>query len=171
MTNTVLTKKRRYLSILTENRAGVLSRVAGLIARRGFNIDSLTVCATEDNRFSRMTVTIETDERTLQQIKDQLEKQVEVERVVELAEENSMLRELLIIKISCTTEKISEIVDLTTIFKAKTIDISEKSMTLELVGKAAKLDSFIRMLEPYGILEMARSGASALQRGATTLRM
>ncbi|HIU99719.1 MAG TPA: acetolactate synthase small subunit [Candidatus Stercoripulliclostridium merdipullorum] len=160
---------KHYLSILVENRAGVLSRISGLIARRGFNIDSLTVCATENDDYSRMTIALTADERTLTQIKNQLSKQVEVVRIIELTAEDSVLRELLIVKIRSNAKLIPEITDITTIFKAKTIDISDASMTLELTGRGAKLDSFLRLLAPYGILEMARSGASALQRGEECL--
>lgn len=162
--------EKHYLSMLVDNKSGVLSRISGLIARRGYNIDSLSVCATEDERLSRMTIEISCDERTFKQIQAQLAKQIEVEKIVELKDSDSVLRELLIIKISCKNNIIPEIVDLTTIYKAKTVDITESSVILELTGRASKLDSFIEMLRPYGIIEMARSGLSALQRGSTCLK-
>ena len=161
---------KHYLSMLVENVAGVLSRISGLIARRGYNIDSLSVCATEDARYSRMTIELQADERTFKQIQSQLAKQAEVVRLVELGTSDSVLRELLLIKIRCDKTQIPEIADLNTIYKAKTVDITSSSMTLELTGKADKLDSFIDMLRPYGIIEMARSGSSALQRGSGCLR-
>lgn len=161
---------KSYFSLLVENRSGVLSRISGLFARRGFNIDGLTVCATEDERYSRMTVSLVGDERVIKQIRAQLEKQVEVIKIIELSENESVLRELLLIKIRAESGKISEIVDITTIYKAKTIDISDDSITLELTGRAQKIDSFIKILAPYGIYELARSGVSALQRGKNVLR-
>ncbi len=161
---------RHYLSMLVENRAGVLSRISGLIARRGYNIESLSVCATEDDDYSRMTIELKGDERTIKQIRAQLKKQAEVVTLKELEESASVFRELLLIKIKAQKSEIPEIVDLTEIYKAKTVDIASGAMTLELTGRAAKLDSFIDVLKPYGIIEMARSGCSALQRGAESLR-
>ena len=156
--------------MLVENRAGVLSRISGLIARRGYNIESLSVCATEDDNYSRMTIELKGDERTIKQIRAQLKKQAEVVTLKELEESASVFRELLLIKIKEQKSEIPEIVDLTEIYKAKTVDIASGAMTLELTGRAAKLDSFIDVLKPYGIIEMARSGCSALQRGAESLR-
>ena len=152
---------RHYISMLVENRAGVLSRISGLIARRGYNIEALSVCATEDENYSRMTIEI---------LGDEIAKQAEVVKLKELNETDSVLRELLLIKISVEKSEIPEIVDLTRIYKAKTVDIAGGAMTLELTGRAAKLDSFIEVLKPYGIIEMARSGSSALERGTASLR-
>lgn len=166
----MVSRDKHYLSMLVENVAGVLSRISGLIARRGYNIDSLSVCATEDARYSRMTIELKADDRTFKQIQAQLGKQAEVVKLVELDTSDSVLRELLLIKIRCDKTQIPEIADLNTIYKAKTVDITSSSMTLELTGKADKLDSFIDMLRPYGIIEMARSGSSALQRGSGCLR-
>lgn len=166
----MVSRDKHYLSMLVENVAGVLSRISGLIARRGYNIDSLSVCATEDARYSRMTIELQADDRTFKQIQAQLGKQAEVVKLVELNTSDSVLRELLLIKIRCDKTQIPEIADLNTIYKAKTVDITSSSMTLELTGKADKLDSFIDMLRPYGIIEMARSGSSALQRGSGCLR-
>ena len=141
-----------------------------MIARRGYNIETLSVCATEDENYSRMTIEILGDERTIRQIRAQLAKQAEVVKLKELNETDSVLRELLLIKISVEKSEIPEIVDLTRIYKAKTVDIAGGAMTLELTGRAAKLDSFIEVLKPYGIIEMARSGSSALERGTASLR-
>ena len=117
-----------------------------------------------------MTIEILGDERTIRQIRAQLAKQAEVVKLKELNESDSVLRELLLIKISVQKSEIPEIVDLTEIYKAKTVDIAGGAMTLELTGRAAKLDSFIEVLKPYGIIEMARSGSSALERGTASLR-
>ena len=162
--------EKHYLSMLVENRAGVLSRISGLIARRGYNIESLSVCATEDDAYSRMTIEILGDERTIKQIRAQLAKQAEVVKLKELDASEAVLRELLLIKIGVQKSEIPEIVDLTQIYKAKTVDIADGAMTLELTGKAAKLDSSTEVLKPYGIIELARSGSSALDRGAVSLR-
>lgn len=161
---------KKYLSVLVENKSGVLSRISGLIARRGFNIDSLTVCATEDDAYSRMTIALIADDRTLTQIGAQLAKQEEVVKVVELNPEESVLRELLLIKVGLTPDTLSELSDISTVFKAKVIDLGSESMTLELTGRGSKLDSFINILRKYGIIELARSGASALLRGETALK-
>ncbi len=161
---------KTYLSMLVENKSGVLTRISGLVARRGYNIDSLTVCATEDENYSRMTLSFIAVEKSINQIKAQLEKQVEVTKIIELHPQDSVLRELLLIKINATTDDLSKIVDIATIYKAKTIDVSGGSMTLELTGRDSKLDSFIEMLAPFGIIELARSGVSALRRGKSCLR-
>ncbi len=161
---------KTYLSMLVENKSGVLTRISGLVARRGYNIDSLTVCATEDDKYSRMTLSFIAVDKSINQIKAQLEKQVEVAKIVELHPQDSVLRELLLIKINATTDDLSKVVDIATIYKAKTIDVSGGSITLELTGRDSKLDSFIEMLSPFGIIELARSGVSALRRGKNSLR-
>lgn len=159
------------LTILVKNRPGVLNRITGLFARRGYNIDSLSVCATEDEELSRMTVTLCGNDKILNQIKNQLEKQIDVVKIADIEDSKSVFRELLIIKISCTARQRSEIVDICTIFKAKTIDISaDDTMIVELTGQSQKIDALIEILRPYGVLEMARTGGAALERGASTLR-
>ena len=162
--------EKHYLSMLVENRAGVLSRISGLIARRGYNIEALSVCATEDEAYSRMTIEMLGDGRTIKQIRAQLAKQPEVVKLKELDASEAVLRELLLIKISVQKSEIPEIVDLTQIYNVKTVDIAGGVMTLELTGTAANLDSFTEVLRPYGIIELARSGSSALDRGTTSLR-
>lgn len=159
------------LTILVKNRPGVLNRITGLFARRGYNIDSLSVCATEDEELSRMTVTLCGNDKILNQIKNQLEKQIDVVKIADIEDSKSVFRELLIIKINCTSRQRSEIVDICTIFKAKTIDISaDDTMIVELTGQSQKIDALIEILRPYGVLEMARTGGAALERGASTLR-
>ena len=143
------------LSVLVLNRPGVLTRISGLFARRGYNIDSLTVCATENDDYSRMTVTVRGNDKIIKQIQAQLQKQVDVVQI----------------KISCAASQRSEIVDICTIFKAKPIDVSsDDTMIIELTGETSKIDALIDVLKPYGVLEMARSGGSALGRGGKTLR-
>lgn len=159
------------ISILVQNRPGVLTRISGLFSRRGYNIDSLSVCATEDDNFSRMTITVRGNDRILTQIMNQLDKQVDVVKVADFDSIKSIFRELLIVKIKCSAKQRTEIVDICTIFKAKTIDISaDDTMIIELTGETQKIDALIDILKPYGVLEMARTGGAALERGAHTLR-
>lgn len=160
---------RQIISILVNNQPGVLSRIAGLFSRRGYNIDSLSVCATEDERFSRMTITVTGSSQTIKQIVAQLEKQEDVVKVVGFDGKQVALRELLLIKLSVSPEKRGEIVDLCTLFKAKSLDTTVNSMMLELTGSSEKIDAFIDTLESYNIIEMARTGGAALERGASIL--
>lgn len=162
--------KLKYISMLVKNNSGVLTRISGLISRRGYNIESLSVCKTEDDRYSRMTISLYGDEREITQIKSQLQKQVDVTSVTELVEESSVLRELLLIKIEVLAEKRSQILEVCSIFKARTIDLTQNAMVLELTGKPSKIDAFIDVLRPYNIIEIARSGVSALHRGNTVIK-
>ena len=163
-------EKLKYISMLVKNNSGVLTRISGLISRRGYNIESLSVCKTEDDRYSRMTISLYGDEREITQIKSQLQKQVDVTSVTELVEEGSVLRELLLIKIEVLAEKRSQILEVCSIFKARTIDLTQNAMVLELTGKPSKIDAFIDVLRPYNIIEIARSGVSALHRGNTVIK-
>lgn len=160
----------KYISMLVGNNSGVLTRISGLIARRGYNIESLSVCKTEDSNYSRMTISLYGDERELQQIKSQLQKQEEVKSIVELQANESVIRELLIIKLEVMANKRSEILEVCSIFGAKTIDLTPKAMVLELTGVPSKIDAFIEVLRPYDIIELARSGASALSRGLSIIK-
>lgn len=162
--------KLHYISMLVANNAGVLTRISGLISRRGYNIESLSVCKTEDENFSRMTISLYGDEKQIIQIKNQLIKQIEVNSLTELDEEEAVLRELLLIKLEVSAEKRSEIIEICSIFKAKTIDLCQNAMVLELTGKPSKIDAFIDVLRPYNIIELARSGTSALHRGQTIIK-
>ena len=158
------------LSTLVENRSGVLTRISGLFARRGYNIDSLSVCTTEDTAYSRMTIVVNGDERVLSLIKKQLEKLPDVYKVITLEDRESVLRELLLVKIRVTAAQRAEIVQTAAIYKAKTIDLSPETMILELTGEGAKIDGFLGVIAPYGILEMARTGLTALHRGAACIK-
>ena len=162
--------KNAMLSILVKNRVGVLSRIAALFSRRGYNIESLSVCATEVTAVSRMTITVVNDRHLVDQITKQLLKQEDVLFVKELNAENSVSRELLIVKLKIASDKRSQIIDICSIFKAKTVDITVETMTLELTGRNDKIDAFMEVLQPYEILEMARSGVSAIQRGEATIK-
>ncbi len=156
---------RQIISILVNNQPGVLSRIAGLFSRRGYNIDSLSVCATEDDRYSRMTICVTTTPQIVKQILAQLEKQEDVVKVVSLDDKNVAMRELLLIKLRIEPSQRGEIVDLCALFKAKSIDTTINTMMLELTGNTDKVDAFISTLAPYEILEMARTGGAALERG------
>lgn len=162
--------KLHYISMLVSNNAGVLTRISGLISRRGYNIESLSVCKTEDSNLSRMTISLFGDEAQITALKHQLLKQIEVNGVTELCEDDSVLRELLLIKLEVTPNKRSEIIEVCSIFKAKTIDLTQNAMVLELTGSPRKIDAFIDVLRPYQIIEIARSGTSALHRGQTVIK-
>ncbi|MGN1096794.1 MAG: acetolactate synthase small subunit [Christensenellales bacterium] len=157
--------ERHIISILTKNQPGVLSRISGLFSRRGYNIDGLTVCATEDESYSRMTVTVSATEQTANQIVEQLKKQIDVIKVLDLKSGDVALRELLLIKVNAGAKERSELCDLCTIFKAKALDTTQSTMMFELTGNTSKIDAFIDVLVPYGIIEMARTGGAALERG------
>lgn len=158
-----------YLSILVHNDSGVLTRLTGLIARRGYNIDSLSVCTTDDSALSRMTVSLRTGEKEIIQLKRQLEKQIDVVCITQL-DEKEVLRELLIVKLAISAEKRSQILEICTIFDAKTIDLAQDAMVLELTGNPQKIDAFIALLLPFKIIELARTGVTCLHRGSTTIK-
>ncbi|MDR1559105.1 MAG: acetolactate synthase small subunit [Clostridiales bacterium] len=162
---------RHVISILVENHAGVLSRVSGLFSRRGYNIDSLSVGVTEDPRFSRITVVAFGDDNSINQIHKQLEKLIEVLEVTELAPENSVYRELALIKVSADAKARSEIISIADIFRANVIDVSQASLTVEMTGDQSKIEAFTQLLVPYGIREIVRTGLTGVQRGATTLKV
>jgi len=158
-------KTRSIVSLLVDNRSGVLARVASLFARKGFNIDSLTVSATHDSSISRITVTTHADELNLKQILSQSEKLVEVRKVALLDPDNSSQRELMLVKLAIDKHLRETITGVTDTYKAEIVDIGDKSMTLEIVGKPTKIDAFIEAISQYEILEMCRTGATALGHG------
>ena len=156
---------KKYISILVANHAGVLARVASLFNQRGFNIDSLTVSATNNEEVSRITVSCDVDDSSLYQILKQTGKLYETEKIFELKVSNSLLRELLLVKVRADAQNRHELRDIADIFKAKIIDLSPDSMVFELTGEPEKIDGFLEVLKPYEILEMCRTGATALERG------
>lgn len=163
--------KQRVLSILVDNTAGVLSRVAGLFSRRGYNIDSITVGVTADPKFSRMTVVASGDELILEQITNQVSKLVNVRDIKVLDPENSVNRELILVKVSAAVEKRQNLISIADVFRAKIVDIGQESLIIELTGTKSKLEAFINMLEGYDILELARTGLTGLSRGADDIRV
>lgn len=162
--------EQRVLSILVDNTAGVLSRVAGLFSRRGYNIDSLTVGVTADPKYSRMTVVCSGDELILEQITKQLEKLVDVRDIKVLAPGNSVNRELILVKIKAGVAERQNVISIADVFRAKIVDIGKDSLIVELTGDKSKLEAFISLLEGYEILELARTGLTGLSRGADDVR-
>ncbi len=157
--------KKYVLSVLVRNHSGVLRRVSGLFARRGYNIESLTVGVTENPKVSRMTVVVCGDEYIVDQITKQVSKLVEVIKVEILKQESAVYRELLLVKVRTTKDTRAEILEISNIFRSHVVDVSAESLVLEATGDANKLTAFLRMLEPFTILEIVRTGLAALQRG------
>ena len=151
-------------SVLVENKAGALSKTAGLFARRGFNIDSLAVGETDDRDISSMTIISTGDERIMEQIEKQLNKKIDVIKVRRFAENKCVTRELLMLKVPYTNVTRSDIMEICNITGAHIADLSPKSMVIELTAKTSKIDRFIKLMQPFGIIEMARTGALAVQR-------
>lgn len=166
---------RHTLSVLTENKPGVLARVAGLFSRRGFNIESLAVGPTEHPDVSRMTIVVSVDELPLEQVTKQLNKLVNVIKIVELEPSTAVQRELLLVKVRADATVRSQVLETVQLFRAKVVDVSPEALTIEATGTADKLDALLRMLEPFGVREMVQSGMVAVGRGprsitATTVR-
>ncbi|MEE8397082.1 MAG: acetolactate synthase small subunit [bacterium] len=159
---------RHTISVLVENRPGVLARVSGLFARRGFNIDSLAVSATEDPTISRMTVVTTGDERHLEQIIKQLDKLIDVINILDHTGEDLIKREIALVKVRATLENRSEIMQLATVFRAAVASISprEETMIVEITGESERVDAFLETLANFKILELVRGGQVALVRGA-----
>ena len=158
--------KRMVLSILVDNTAGVLSRVAGLFSRRGYNIDSLTVGETQNPAISRMTVMVNGDDQILEQIRKQLQKLEDVIEIKELASGESVTRELILVQVSAASEDRQAIIATADIFRAKIVDVALDSLMIELTGNQNKIDAFIKLLEPFAIKEMVRTGITGLIRGS-----
>ena len=158
------------LSVLVENHPGTLSKVSGLFSRRGFNIDSLAVGITEDPTVSRMTIVVEGDERTIEQVEKQLNKQIDVIKVKLLETDAATRRELILIKTNATQQNRGEVIDIATIMNAKIVDLSRATLTVEMCDRPERVDLLIDMLTPYGIAEIARTGMIALQKGADAIR-
>lgn len=156
---------RYVLSVLVENHSGVLSRVSGLFSRRGYNIDSLSVGETEDPKVSRMTIVVRGDEYIVEQIKKQLNKLIDVIKVIELKPEQSVYRELILLKVSATTKQRAEVIEIVNVFRGRIVDVVNDSLIIELTGDEGKIAALINMMEPYGIKEIIRTGLTALERG------
>ncbi len=162
--------KRYTLSVLVENSAGVLSRVVGLFSRRGFNIHSLSVGTTHDETISRITIEVNGDELMLEQVSNQLSKVMEVIKIKTLDDSETVKRGLILVKVRVTTKTRTEIIEITNVFRAKIVDISPNTLTIELTGGESKLNAILDLIEPYGIEELSRTGMTALERGTNTLK-
>jgi len=155
---------RHTISVIVENKFGVLARVSGLFSSRGYNIDSLAVGETHDPSVSRMTMVVTGDDRILEQVIKQLDKLVDVIEVSDLSEGSYVGRELVLVKVACINGTRTEILEIANIFRAKTIDIGHKSMILQITGTEEKVSAFIELMKPFGILEIARTGKVAMTR-------
>ena len=153
------------LSVLVEDKPGVLARVASLFSRRGFNIQSLAVGATEQKNMSRMTIVVSVEESPLEQITKQLNKLVNVIKIVEQEPDNAVDRELALIKVRADATTRSQVIEAVNLFRAKVVDVSTESLTVEATGTPEKLEALLRVLEPYGIRELVQSGVVSLSRG------
>lgn len=160
---------RYVLSVLVRNSSGVLTRVSGLFSRRGFNIDSLTVGRTENSEISRMTIALNGGLEELEQFTKQLNKLEDVLRVLSLKPENSVYRELVLIKVKADAEQRASINEIVKIFRSKIVDISPETLTIELTGDESKINAHIKLLEEYEVKELVRTGVCALERGANDI--
>lgn len=158
------------IGMLVSNHFGVLTKISGMFSRRGFNIDSLTVGVTEIPDFSRMTVTMSGDEYARDQIIKQLSKIQEVKEIKEMDSSNSVSRELIIIKVTANSNNRQDIMDAANVFRTKIIDFSTDSLCMEITGESSKLDAFIELMKPFGIIEMCRTGAVAMERGKVSIK-
>lgn len=156
---------KHALSVLVENHPGVLSRVAGLFSRRGFNIDSLAVGVTENLDVSRITIVVDGDDYTVEQVSKQLNKLIDIIKIKKLDEKESVKRELALIKVSANISTRSEIMNIVEIFRAKIVDVSKTTLTIEVAGAGEKVAALEDMLKPFGIKEIVRTGAIAIERG------
>jgi len=160
---------RHTLSVLVENKPGVLTRVAGLFARRSFNIHSLAVGPTEHEEISRITVVVDVDEKPLEHVTKQLNKLINVIKIVELEPESSVQRELLLVKVRADTAIRAHVLEVVELFRAHVVDVVPEAVTIEATGSPSKLDALLAALEPFGIREIVQSGTVAVGRGARSI--
>lgn len=155
---------KHIMGVLVENKFGVLSRISSLFSARGFNIESLAVGETEDPTISRMTIVVSGDDRVLEQVAKQLRRVIDVIKVEDLTQKEYIDRELVLVKVSCTSSTRSEIVEMVNIFRAKIVDVSPRSLTIEVTGAENKIKGFLDLLRPFGIKEIVRTGKIAITR-------
>ncbi|MCM8763793.1 MAG: acetolactate synthase small subunit [Candidatus Omnitrophica bacterium] len=161
----MVSKDSHIISVTVENKSGVLARIAGLFSARGYNIDSLAVAETEDPTVSRMSIVVSGDEKILEQIYKQLNKLVDVIKVQDLTTEDHIERELVLLKVSTASSSVrNEVVQMVNIFRAKIVDVSRRSLTIELVGSRNKVDAMIDLMKTFGIKEIIRTGKIAISR-------
>ena len=160
-----LTGRKHVLSILVENKPGVLARIAGLFARRGFNIDTLAVGPTDDPNISRITLTLDGAVHPIDQVTKQLHKLINVLKIRDMEPDETIAREMALFKVTSAVESRAEIMQFAEIFRAKIVDVSRRTMTIEVTGSADKIEAFERMIRPHGLVEMVRTGEVAIARG------
>ena len=160
---------KHTLSVLVENKPGVLARIASLFARRGFNIDSLAVGPTEFPEVSRMTIVVNVEDNPLEQVTKQLNKLINVLKIVELDPTASVSRELLLVKVKADAQTRSQVLEVVQLFRAKVIDVAADAVTIEATGGSEKIDALLRVLEPFGIKELVQSGMVAVGRGSRSI--
>ncbi len=160
---------RHTLSVLVEDKPGVLTRIAGLFSRRGFNIESLAVGPTEHPDVSRMTIVVNVEDSPLEQVTKQLNKLVEVIKIVELSPDASVTRELLLVKIAADTATRGQVLDTVQLFRAKVVDVAAEAITVQIVGNRDKLADFLRVVQPFGVRELVQSGMVAIGRGQRSI--
>ncbi len=163
--------RKQVFSLLVNNNAGLLSRVAGLFSRRGYSIDSITAGITTDERFTRLTVVASGDELILSQIEKQLRKLEDVVDIKVLADSESVCRELIMVKVMADASERAEIISVADIFRAKIVDVERESLMLEMTGNQSKVEAFLKLLQGYKILELARTGITALSRGTKGVKV
>jgi acetolactate synthase-1/3 small subunit len=161
----IYTGRKHILSVLVENKPGVLTRIAGLFARRGFNIDTLSVGPTEDPTISRMTITLDGANHPIDQVTKQLHKLVNVIKIRDLEPEETIEREMALFKVSADGQARGEIMQLTDIFRGRIVDVSNRTATIEVTGTHDKIEAFEQMIRPFGLVEMVRTGEIAIARG------
>ena len=166
-TSGLRTGRKHILAILVENKPGVLTRIAGLFARRGFNIDTLAVGPTDDPTISRVTLTLDGAKHPIDQVTKQLHKLVNVLKIRDLEPEETLARELALFKVNADGTARAEVMQICEIFRAKVVDVTKRSVVVEVTGTWEKVDAFERLVRPFGLIEMARTGEIAISRGRT----
>ena len=161
--------KQIVLSLLVDNNPGVLARVASLFSRRNYNIDSISAGVTNDSRYTRITVAVSGEDQILDQIRSQINKLVEVRRIIELNHTDAVCRELVLVKVLADKKDKRDIIAIADVFRAKIIDVGSNSMVIELTGSQNKLDAFLNLLEDFDVIEMVRTGLTGLERGIQAL--
>ncbi|MBN1358579.1 acetolactate synthase small subunit [Candidatus Bathyarchaeota archaeon] len=165
-------KETKVIAALVENKPGVLHSVANMFRRRDFNIESITVGPTEQHDLSRMTITVNGDEKTLEQVVKQMSKLIDVVKVSRLEPENIVTRELALVKVNIPDNKSrSDVINCVEVFRGRVVDVSPESLTMEITGTPDKIDAFLNLMRTYGIMELARTGLTALSRGISSIRV
>ncbi len=163
--------KQIVLSLLVDNNPGVLARVSSLFSRRGYNIDSLTAGITNNPKYTRITVAVSGDDQILEQIRNQIEKLVEVRKIIVLDDKESVCRELVLVKVMADKKEKQDIIAIADVFRAKIVDVGSDSVMIELTGNQNKLDAFLNLMSDFEVLEMVRTGLTGLERGSNILSL